>query len=126
MSSIPLYLQEHERAAVTSFARRLSDFLGDDLCQLWLFGSKARGDFQDDSDLDLLIVLCRLTSERRGVIRRLAARASLEYDTLINTHLYEQERWENIVAHQDTLWREVQRDGVSLREMLPQPAVERF
>lgn len=120
MSHIPLHLQEHEIAAIISFLDRLDEFLGDDLRQLWLFGSKARGDFHDDSDLDLLIVLRGLNSERRGIIRRLAARASLEYDTLINTHLYEEARWQAIVAYQDTLWREVQRDGVPLRDLLAQ------
>lgn len=120
MSVMPHHLREYEKAAIASFCHRLDDFLGDDLCQLWLFGSKARGDFDEDSDLDLLIVLHGLNSERRGIIRRLAARASLEYDTLINTHLYEEARWQAIVACQDTLWREVQRDGVPLHDLLAQ------
>lgn len=122
MSIMPLHVQERERAAIWAFSRRLSDFLGDDLCHLWLFGSKARGDFNDDSDLDLLIVLRGLDAERRGIIRRMAARISLDYDTLINTHLYEKARWDAIVAHQDTLWREVQQDGVPLHDLLTQPA----
>lgn len=121
MSIMPLHLQEHEIAAITSFSHRLDACLGDDLRHLWLFGSKARGDFHEDSDLDLLVVLHGLEPKRRGIIRRLAARASLEYDTLINTHLYEADRWEAMMAQRDTLWREVQRDGVPLRDLLPQP-----
>jgi predicted nucleotidyltransferase len=122
MIILPLHLQEHEKTAITSFLHRLCDFLGDDLCQLWLFGSKARGDFHEDSDIDLLVVLRDLNSERRGIIRRLAARISLDYDTLINTHLYEEARWEAIVTHRDTLWREVQRDGILLNDLIRQPA----
>jgi uncharacterized protein len=121
MSIVPVHLQEHEIAAITSFLHRLDACLGDDLCQLWLFGSKARGDFHEDSDLDLLIVLHGLEPKRRGIIRRLAARVSLDYDTLINTHLYEADRWEAMMAQRDTLWREVQRDGVPLRDLLAQP-----
>jgi len=121
MNILPLHLQDLERNAIASFLHRLRDFLGDDLCQLWLFGSKARGDFHNDSDLDLLVALRGLNPERRGIIRRLAARVSLEYDTLINTHLYEEARWEAIVTHRDTLWREVQRDGILLNDLMRQP-----
>jgi hypothetical protein len=38
----------------------------------------------------------------------------LSEDVLLNTHILRQERWEEMVRHQATLWREVRRDGVSL------------
>lgn len=122
MNDLPSHLEENERAAILAFAQSVRDFLGADLCHVWLFGSKARGDFQDDSDLDLLIVLRHLDPERRGVIRRLGARASLEHDTLINTHIYEKERWDYLAQYQDTLWREIQRDGVPLHDLIAEPS----
>lgn len=122
MKNVPSHLQENERAAILAFSESVHDFLGADLCHIWLFGSKARGDFHDDSDLDLLIVLRQLDPERRGVIRRLGARASLDYDTLINTHLYEKERWDVLVQVGDALWREIERDGVSLHDLIAEPS----
>ena len=122
MSIMPPHLQENEQSAIYAFSQRLNEFLGDDLCHLWLFGSKARGDFTADSDLDLLIVLRHLNSGRRGIIRRMAARISLNYDTLINTHILDKARWDDLVEYQDTLWHEVQRDGISLQDLLTQPA----
>lgn len=119
MNALPQHLQDHERLAIQAYARRLSEFLGKELCHLWLFGSKARGDFNADSDIDLLIVLHNLNPERRGVIRRMAARISLDYDMLLNTHILDKARWDEIVQHQDTLWREIQCDGISLLEALP-------
>lgn len=120
MTILPSHLLEREYSAIATFTHSLSDFLGDDLRHLWLFGSKARGDFNEDSDIDLLVVLNHLTSEKRGVIRRMAAHVSLNYDVLFNTHLYEKGRWDAIVAQRDTLWREVQRDGIPLRDLLAQ------
>lgn len=121
MTNLPSHLQENERAAIWEFARSLNRFLDDDLCHLWLFGSKARGDFTADSDLDLLIVLRQMDPERRGIVQRMAARISLDFDTLINTHIKDKAHWDTIVQYQDTLWREVQRDGISLwRERLPE------
>jgi predicted nucleotidyltransferase len=119
---LPLHLQKNEQSAVWLLADHLQDFLGDDLCHLWLFGSKARGDFTVDSDVDVLIVLHNLDSERRGAIRRMAARVSLNFDTLINTHIIDKARWDHLAQHQDTLWREVQRDGISLDDLATQPA----
>ena len=119
MNASPLYLEEQERSAVQAFAARLNDFLGEELCHLWLFGSKARGDFNADSDVDVLIVLHNLNPERRGIIRRMAARISLEFDTLLNTHILDKAHWDNLVQHEDTLWREIQRDGISLLEGAP-------
>lgn len=117
MTILPSHLLEQDCSAITTFTHTLSHFLGDDLRHLWLFGSKARGDFEKDSDIDLLIVREHLTSERRGVIRRMAAHVSLDYVVLFNTHLYETGLWEAIVARRDTLWREVQRDGIPLRDL---------
>ncbi|MAT99430.1 MAG: hypothetical protein CL608_20000 [Anaerolineaceae bacterium] len=55
-------------------------------------------------------------------VRRIAARISLNFDTLINTHLVDKARWEHLEHHQDTLWREVQQDGISLYDLATQPA----
>lgn len=126
MIDLPAHLQPNEQEAIITLSVALSQMLHSNLVDLYLFGSKARGDFSAESDIDLLIILRQLNADSRWLVRSIAADCSLQYDVLFNTHLYEQERWQSIVAHQDTLWREVQRDGVSLREMLPQPAAERF
>jgi hypothetical protein len=63
-----------------------------------------------------------LNPERRGVIRRMAARLSLDYDTLINTHLLDKARWDELIQYQDTLWREIQRDGIPLHTVPSQSA----
>jgi predicted nucleotidyltransferase len=107
-------LQPHERMALDDCVNRLHLSLGDNLMGLWLFGSKSRGDFDPDSDIDLLVVLKILRPERRWRIREIAAQCSLEYDVLFNTHILDQARWDEEVHYRSTLWREIQRDGVSL------------
>ena len=108
------YLRGHERAAVSECIGRLRQALGKQLIGAWLFGSKARGDFGPDSDIDLLIVIPELDWSLRDEIRLTAARVSLEYDVLLNTHILDQPRWRAQTHYQDTLWREVQQDGVPL------------
>ena len=114
MSDTLNYLQRHEQTAVNDCVNRLHQGLGNHLMGLWLFGSKSRGDFDSDSDIDLLVVLKILQPETRWRIREIAARCSLEYDVLFNTHILDQARWEEEVHYQSTLWHEIQRDGASL------------
>ncbi|MDI6738499.1 MAG: nucleotidyltransferase domain-containing protein, partial [Nanoarchaeota archaeon] len=51
------YLTKKERKALEEFSFRLKDFLGKNLVFVKLFGSKVRGDFNKDSDIDILLIL---------------------------------------------------------------------
>jgi predicted nucleotidyltransferase len=50
------HLTENERAALAALVEQSRQRYGDDLLRVVLFGSKARGDFDAESDLDVLIV----------------------------------------------------------------------
>lgn len=108
------YLQRREHKAIDEFTHRLLQISEIAVDDMWLFGSKSRGDFDADADIDLLIVLKVSDWKCIERIRMTDSRVSLEYDVLLNTHILNRERWEEMVRYQATLWREVQRDGVSL------------
>ena len=50
------HLTPHERDVLAEFLSRLQERCGDRIAHVWLFGSKVRGDFDKESDVDLLIV----------------------------------------------------------------------
>ena len=105
MTRLPAHLQANEQAALQEFTARL--FQGGDgrVVSVWLFGSKARGDFEPDSDLDLLIVLEEADWMIRDRVHLLAARVSLEHDVLINTHLLSQIGWTKMARQHAPFWR---------------------
>ena len=115
MTRLPAHLQANEQAALQEFTSRL--FQGGDrrFVNVWLFGSKARGDSEPDSDLDLLIVLDQADWLIRDRVHLLAARVSLEHDVLINTHILSQTGWTKMARQHATLWQQVRRDGFPLR-----------
>jgi len=49
------YLNSKEKKVVKSFVKDLREKLGDDIVSIRLFGSKVRGDFKEDSDIDIFI-----------------------------------------------------------------------
>lgn len=119
MSGTLRYLSINELHAVEECTHRLVTALDDDLCYLWLFGSKARGEHGPDSDVDLLVVVREYEEESRWQIHQIGAQCSLEYDVLFNTHILDLSQWDYLERHQGTLWSEIQRDGVTLMEVLP-------
>jgi len=50
------HLTPHEREVLAEFLSQLRERYGDRIAHVWLFGSKVRGDFDEGSDVDLLIV----------------------------------------------------------------------
>ena len=50
-------LTEKENQAISELVSGLKKLYGDNLCRIILYGSKARGNATEDSDIDILIVL---------------------------------------------------------------------
>lgn len=117
MNNLPQHLQLKEKKAIESVAELLFQTLADNLAAAYLFGSKARGDFHTDSDIDLLVIVNRLDPNSRWQIRATAADCSLKFDVLFNTHIVDKVRWDWLAETQDTLWRELQRDGILLHDL---------
>lgn len=54
---VSLVISQKEIKTIKNFSKQLSDKLGDNLVSVQLFGSKARGNFHKESDIDILVVL---------------------------------------------------------------------
>ena len=107
-------LTRTERQALGRFKTALQSMLGENLLSLRLFGSKARGDASEESDLDVLIVV---QNKDRKLCRRIVEE-SLEIDLAYNTNLaptilsaqeYSQNR-----DYGTAFYRNVETEGVAL------------
>jgi len=63
-----------ETNAILDYKQRLAQNLGPELIKIGLYGSKARGDFNQNSDIDLLVVV----KERINPVKQII------YDTLLD------------------------------------------
>ena len=118
MAQMFAHLEAQEQQAVQSFVRQLRDLLAEQLLDVVLFGSKARGDSGPWSDIDILIVVQVEGWPLRREISTLAARISLEYDVLIGPRVIGQERWERMRQDRFRLYQNVVAEGISLSPLV--------
>jgi predicted nucleotidyltransferase len=110
-------LDPTQRAALERLASAVRGLLGERLDRILLFGSRARGDAEPDSDIDVL-VLTRgdpLPDDRRA-LSSLAADLQVEAASYLplSLVLMSRDRFSDLRAHERRFALEVERQGISL------------
>ncbi len=110
------HLTENERAALDAFVSRLHQRYGDDLLRVDLFGSKARGDFDAESDLDVLIVV-RFPEDEHWKhwkqITDIAWDVELEYGVVMSTVIKIPAEYNRMQRDRLLLYRNIEEDGIT-------------
>jgi predicted nucleotidyltransferase len=99
-----------EQVALRELAGRVRQQFGERLVAVTLFGSRARGEGRDDSDLDVLVRLRDATREDRRVLQDLAFDLGLDQGLVISPLLADVATW----RHDSFLARAIAREGVAL------------
>lgn len=104
-------LPSNVEAALAELKAVLTDLYGKRLRGLYLFGSYARGDFREDSDVDVLIVLAGDVNPGAEISRsnQIVSDICLRYDLLIST-VPTAEDWFN--RQIEPLYGNIRREGV--------------
>jgi predicted nucleotidyltransferase len=92
------------------FAEALAERLGEELVQVGLFGSRARGEARWRSDYDLMVVVRSASGEARDAVHRLATTLELEHNVDLSTKIVDQERFEQLRRSSLRFWRNYARD----------------
>lgn len=105
-------LAENEEAALLEakeeIARRFP------LVSARLFGSKARGTSDPESDVDVLFVLEGLDWEAERAVYEICFHAGLEHDTLLAPVVMSREEAESPLTKATPFYQTVEREGVTL------------
>ncbi|MBC8508719.1 MAG: nucleotidyltransferase domain-containing protein [Anaerolineales bacterium] len=89
-------LSEIEQVAVKTYVQDIRKQYPDQILAVALFGSKARGDDDPESDIDLLVITNSESYDFRSALWRIASEISLNNNVLISAHIFSQERWERL------------------------------
>ena len=115
MKARPLpHLTPNERAAAMEYVALIRSRLPDRALSVILFGSKARGDGDAESDIDLLVLVDTENSEFRSELWRIASDVSLDYNVVLSPRVFGQARWAEVRRIRLPLYRAIVADSVPL------------
>lgn len=112
--AIPRFLTPAERAALEEFVARVRELLGDDLVEVRLFGSRARGEGHESSDLDVALVVRPGGREQRRAVYDLAYDVGFPHGVDLAPLVIEEERLAALRARERLLARDLDREGIPL------------
>ena len=103
-------LMKNESEAIEAAIRMLkSEF---SVSKVILFGSKARGDHDEHSDIDLLVVASKLLhwKEEKAIVGALFD-IGMKYDVIFSPLFTSVDEWENGMFTEFPVYQEISRDG---------------
>jgi predicted nucleotidyltransferase len=109
VASIPAPIAD----SLSHFKRALTSELGGRVRKLVLFGSVARGEHRWDSDVDVLVVLDRMTVADQDRVLELAGDEWVQ-GALISPTVMSQEHYDRLIAHERRFARDIAREGIPL------------
>ena len=107
-------LSAEEKRALAQLKDGLSAMLGDSLLAMRLYGSRARGDFNEHSDIDIAITVRGLSRTTKN--RILEKVAEIEFENLmpLSVMVLSEEEFENLKNRERRIALDIEREGIPI------------
>lgn len=107
-------LSRLENTVLKQFRKDLEQALEGKLVELKLFGSKARGNDRDDSDVDVLVVVSTDDWRISEVIYKIATEVLLDTEVCISPKVVSAKQYDCLREEGSSFIRSIIRDGVTV------------
>jgi predicted nucleotidyltransferase len=107
-------LSRNEKKVVESFVEELRNRLGNEIIKIVLFGSKIRGDFSKESDIDIFILVREKTSDIRDKVGDLTEDYIFDNDIPLSPVLYDLFEYQKNKELGSFFFENVEKEGISL------------
>ena len=107
-----LMLHPEEQIWLDQYRKALIDRQPRVIVRMLVYGSKARGDAHEDSDIDVLLIVKNEAADLKRVLRRIGYRLSAKSYAVPSILAYTQEEWEQRKSIGSTFFENVEREAV--------------
>lgn len=97
---------------VNFYSHRLREKLGNNIKQIILYGSRARGDYHEGSDFDFIVIVEHKDKKVREMVTDVAVEFLNRYDELSANIVFDENEWQKQLGF--PLGINVKREGVYL------------
>jgi predicted nucleotidyltransferase len=109
-------MNENDRSIILELKKRLPTQVKDHIRKVVAFGSRARGEDSEDSDLDLLILVDRKAPELEDKIEDIAYQVMWDHDfkPILSIKLFTESSYQDRVREGFSFYTNIEREGISL------------
>ena len=107
-------IKGRDKEIILAFKRRLTDYVRAFVAKLIVFGSRARGEASEDSDLDLIVLVTAKTPGIERALDDIAYRVMWEYDfkPMIALKVFTESEFNDASARGFSFYQHVLKEGI--------------
>ena len=103
-----------EEKAVNELKKSLKELLGNRLISLTLFGSRARGDFDVNSDIDIAVIVRGLTRDLKNQVLDRVAKIEFDFVTPLSVLVLSEDDFNFLKKRERRIALDIVEQGVTL------------
>jgi predicted nucleotidyltransferase len=107
-------IKDQRARELEELKEKLGGLLGPNAFKMILFGSRARGDYKEESDVDVAILVRRLTRETKHMILEQVAEIELEYLLPMSVLVLSEEEFVHLKRRERRIALDIEREGIPL------------
>jgi predicted nucleotidyltransferase len=109
-------MNEKDREIISELKHRLTDDILIHLKKLIVFGSRARGEAAEDSDIDILAVMTEKSPDMEKKLEDIAYEVMWDYDfkPIISIKMTSEYQFNESLARGFSFYRHIEKEGVSV------------
>lgn len=107
-------IEEKRKKQLDELKNMLDELLGSETFKLILFGSRARGDYSEESDLDVAVIVRGLTREMKNRILETIAEIELESLLPISAIVFSEDEFNHLKKRERRIAIDIDKEGLHL------------
>ena len=108
------HLTGDEKKAVAEIRERVNGLVGSRLKGLYVFGSKARGDYDPESDVDLAILVDDLDNPMKRRIIDIVVEVETRYIVVISSLVLSWKEFSHLLERERRLALDIEKEGIPI------------